>query len=150
MQETKLQHLLAAASKEAGHRHENCFKPKLQIDQVKQMPGKWESGPRELRLGKRLGFITAGSVGEVNITLYVEQGKLWIGPKHKGSISRRNTLPQILLNLGRLGGTEVGRLPLAQGVILETRDQVLIGLPARSLLLPLPVSPPLSLSLMNK
>ena len=38
-------------------------------------------------------------------------------------------------------------LPSAQGVILETRDPGDIGLPAWSLLLPLPVSLPLSLSL---
>ena len=45
-------------------------------------------------------------------------------------------------NKGSLGGAVVWRLPLAQGTILETRDPG-----AWSLLLPLPVSLPLSLSL---
>ena len=43
---------------------------------------------------------------------------------------------------GLLGGSVVERLPLAQGVILETH----VGLPAWSLLFPLPVSLPFSLS----
>ena len=47
-----------------------------------------------------------------------------------------------------LGGAEVWRLPLAQGVILETRNRIPRQAPgAWSLLLPLPVSLPLSLSL---
>ena len=50
--------------------------------------------------------------------------------------------------LGSLGGAAVWRLPLAQGVILETRDRIpRQALGAWSLLLPLPVSLPLSLSL---
>ena len=50
--------------------------------------------------------------------------------------------------MGSLGGTVVWRLPLAQGAILETRDQVPRRAPgAWSLLLPLPVSLPFSLSL---
>ena len=49
--------------------------------------------------------------------------------------------------LGSLGGTAVWRLPLAQGVILETQDRIPHRAPgAWSLLLPLPVSLPLSLS----
>ena len=49
---------------------------------------------------------------------------------------------------GSLGGAAVWRLPLAQGAILETRDQIPRRAPgAWSLLLPLPVSLPLSLSL---
>ena len=49
--------------------------------------------------------------------------------------------------LGSLGGTAVWRLPLAQGAILETRDRIPRRAPgAWSLLLPLPVSLPLSLS----
>ena len=49
---------------------------------------------------------------------------------------------------GSLGGAAVWRLPLAQGAILETRDRIPCGAPgAWSLLLPLPVSLPLSLSL---
>ena len=48
---------------------------------------------------------------------------------------------------GSLGGAAVWRLPLAQGVILETRDRIPRQAPgAWSLLLPLPVSLPLSLS----
>ena len=50
--------------------------------------------------------------------------------------------------LGSLGGAAVLRLPLAQGVILETRDRIPHRAPdAWSLLLPLPVSLRLSLSL---
>ena len=54
---------------------------------------------------------------------------------------------------GSLGGTVVWRLPLAQGAILETRDQIPRRAPAAwSLLLPLPVSLPLSLcvTIINK
>ena len=48
---------------------------------------------------------------------------------------------------GSLGGAAVWRLPLARGTILETRDQIPRRAPgAWSLLLPLPVSLPLSLS----
>ena len=54
-----------------------------------------------------------------------------------------------------LGGLAVWHLPLAQGAILESWDQVPHRAPSWSLLLPLPVSLPplslsLSLSLMNK
>ena len=52
------------------------------------------------------------------------------------------------LRLGSLGGTVVWRLPLAQGAILETRDRIPHQAPgAWSLLLPLPMSLPLFLSL---
>ena len=49
--------------------------------------------------------------------------------------------------LGSLGGTAVWRLPLAQGAILETRDRIPHRAPGAwsLLLLPLPVSLPLSL-----
>ena len=51
-------------------------------------------------------------------------------------------------DLGSLGGAAVWRLPLAQGVILETRDRIPHQVPgAWSLLLPLPMSLPLSHSL---
>ena len=51
-------------------------------------------------------------------------------------------------NSGSLGDAAVWRLPLAQGTILETRDRIPRRAPgAWSLLLPLPVSLPLSLSL---
>ena len=47
---------------------------------------------------------------------------------------------------GSLGGAAVWLLPLAQGAILETRDQIpRWALGAWSLLLPLPMSLPLSL-----
>ena len=50
--------------------------------------------------------------------------------------------------LGSLGGSAVWHLPLAQGAILETQDQIPRRVPgAWSLLLPLPVSLPLSLYL---
>ena len=50
--------------------------------------------------------------------------------------------------MGSLGGAAVWRLPLAQGTILETQDQIPRRAPgAWSLLLPLPVSLPLSPSL---
>ena len=49
---------------------------------------------------------------------------------------------------GSLGGAVVWRLPLAQGAILETWDRIPRRAPgAWSLLLPLPMSLPLSLSL---
>ena len=52
---------------------------------------------------------------------------------------------------GSLGGAVVWRMPLAQGTILETRDRIPCRAPAAwSLLLPLPVSLPLSLSLYHK
>ena len=48
--------------------------------------------------------------------------------------------------IGSLGGAAVWRLPLARGTILETRDRIPRRAPgAWSLLLPLPVSLPLSL-----
>ena len=51
-------------------------------------------------------------------------------------------------NSGSLGGAAVWRLPLAQGAILETWDRIKHQAPgAWSLLLPPPVSLPLSLSL---
>ena len=52
--------------------------------------------------------------------------------------------------LGHLGGSEVKCLISAQGVILGSGIESLMGLPVRSLFLPLPVSLPLSVSLMNK
>ena len=48
---------------------------------------------------------------------------------------------------GSSGGSAVQHLPLAQGVILESRDRVPHQAPAWGLLLPPPVSLPLSLSL---
>ena len=52
------------------------------------------------------------------------------------------------MNRGSLGGAVVWRLPLAQGTILETWDRIPHQAPgAWSLLLPLPMSLPLSLSL---
>ena len=48
--------------------------------------------------------------------------------------------------MGSLGGAAIWRLPLAQGAILETRDRIPHRAPsAWSLLLPLPMSLPLSL-----
>ena len=53
----------------------------------------------------------------------------------------------ILIKWGSLGGAAVWCLPLAQGAILETRDRIPYQAPgAWSLLLPPPVSLPLSLS----
>ena len=49
--------------------------------------------------------------------------------------------------LGRLGGSVVERLPLAQGMIPGSWDRVLDGAPRRSLLLPLLTSLPLSVCL---
>ena len=49
--------------------------------------------------------------------------------------------------MGSLGGAVVWRLPLAQGAIRETLDRIPCRAPgAWGLLLPLPVSLPLSLS----
>ena len=48
---------------------------------------------------------------------------------------------------GSLGGAAVWRLPLAQGAVLDIRDRIPRQAPgAWSLLLPLPMSLPLSLS----
>ena len=53
-----------------------------------------------------------------------------------------------IVNGGSLGGAAVWHLPLAQGAILESRDRIPHRAPgAWSLLLPLPVSLPVSLSL---
>ena len=58
------------------------------------------------------------------------------------------SLKQINKSWGSLGGAAVWHLPLAQGVILETQDRIPRRAPgAWSLLLPLPMSLPLSLSL---
>ena len=56
------------------------------------------------------------------------------------------------LDVGHLGGSAFGHLPLAHGVILGVGIKYRIRLPVRSLLLPLSISLPLSLSvyLMNK
>ena len=48
------------------------------------------------------------------------------------------------ITLERLGGSVAERLPLVQGVILEFQDRVPHRAPPGSLLLPLPVSLPLS------
>ena len=59
-----------------------------------------------------------------------------------------NIIPIKIPWAGSLGGAAVWRLPLAQGAILETQDRIPHRAPgAWSLLLPLPVSMPLSLSL---
>ena len=50
-------------------------------------------------------------------------------------------------NKGHLGGSVVERLPLAQGMILGSGIEFRVGLPTRSLLLPLPMSLPLSVCL---
>ena len=58
----------------------------------------------------------------------------------------------IIVDEGSLGGAAVWRLPLAQGVILETRDRIPHRAPGAwslllPLLLPLPLPMPLPLSL---
>ena len=62
---------------------------------------------------------------------------------------RKQKIYKILKNkkfiVGHLGALAVERLPSAQGVILESRIESHVGLPAWSLLLPLSVSLPLSL-----
>ena len=52
--------------------------------------------------------------------------------------------------LGCLGGSVVGHLPSAQGVVLGSWDHIPHQAPHEELLLPLPMSLPLSVSLMNK
>ena len=67
---------------------------------------------------------------------------------NKGAATVENSLegPREVKNRGSLGGAAIWHLPLAQGVILETQDQIPRRDPgAWSLLLPLPVSLPLSL-----
>ena len=51
---------------------------------------------------------------------------------------------------GHLGGSAVEHLPSAQGMILGSGINSHVGFPVRSLLLPLPMSLPVSVSLMNK
>ena len=59
--------------------------------------------------------------------------------------------PLNALKLGHLGGSAVERVPSAQDVIPEFQDRVPHRAPAWSLLLlPLPMSLPLSVSLTNK
>ena len=68
----------------------------------------------------------------------------------KGTTTVENSVecPREVKNRGSLGGAVVSHLPSAQGAILETQDRILHRAPvAWSLLLPLPVSLPLSLSL---
>ena len=56
--------------------------------------------------------------------------------------------PQEVQNRGSLGGAAIWHLPLAPGVIWETQDRIPRRDPgAWSLLLPLPVFLPLSLSM---
>ena len=55
-----------------------------------------------------------------------------------------------MCDLGCLGGSVVGCLALAQGMIPGSGTEFHIRLFAGSLLLPLPMSLPLSVSLMNK
>ena len=60
----------------------------------------------------------------------------------------RSTFLFQTMSQGSLGGAAVWRLPLAQGAKLETRDRIPRRPPsAWSLLLPLPVSLPLSLTI---
>ena len=61
-----------------------------------------------------------------------------------------STLLKTNYSLGHLGGSAVGHLPLTQGVILGPGIESHIGLPERGLLLPLPMSASLCVSLMNK
>ena len=63
---------------------------------------------------------------------------------HEENISDGSKLK--LEDLGSLGGSAVERLPWARGMTPGSRDRV----PTGSLLLPLPVSLPLSVPLMNK
>ena len=64
----------------------------------------------------------------------------------KISVSSQRHGLQCASHQGCLGGSVVEHLPLAQGVIPGS----LMGLPTGSLLLPLPMSLPLFVSLMNK
>ena len=85
---------------------------------------------------------------------------LWtctLSPSHKlkhtwGTHGSSLTMQVKTMSMGRPGGSAVERLPSAQGVILGPGIESRLGLPAWSLLLPLPVCLPLSqsVSLMNK
>ena len=69
-------------------------------------------------------------------------------PQHVHTTVHRSARRRMKSPRGSLGGAAVWRLPLAQGVILETRDRIPHQAPgAWSLLLPLPVSLRLSFSL---
>ena len=91
-----------------------------------------------------------------NVTDYREQLGRWMGDtfsefcdtvnEKKRGAGRRVRIKSGFL--GSLGGTAVWRLPLAQGAILEIQDRIPRRAPsAWSLLLPLPMSLRLSLSL---
>ena len=64
-----------------------------------------------------------------------------------GKIRPTRSLFKTVTLWGNLGGSVVEHLPLAQGVILGLGIKSHVGLPAWSLLLPLPVSLPVFLSL---
>ena len=65
----------------------------------------------------------------------------------RGDLARTLEIFKNVPPLGSVGGAAVWRLPLAHGAILETRDRISCQAPgAWSLLLPLPMSLPLSLS----
>ena len=79
-----------------------------------------------------------------------DSGSVWIGQARKCSLGRSSGV-EITWNEGRLDGSVVECLPLAQVMIPGVLgSRLCIGLPAWSLLLPLPKSLPLSVSLMNK
>ena len=67
-----------------------------------------------------------------------------------GWLTKLKKALQYYLLLGRLSGSAVEHLPSAQDMILGPGIKSCIGLPAWSLLLPLRMSLPLSLSLINK
>ena len=72
----------------------------------------------------------------------------WGSPKENTLFFKNSNLQFKEGEQGSLGGAAVWRLPLVLGAILETRDRIPHQAPgAWSLLLPLPVSLPLSLSL---
>ena len=74
-------------------------------------------------------------------------GEIVQGLENEALLQKAKIKFKALHKRGSLGGAAVWRLPLAQGAILETWDRIPRQAPgAWSLLLPLPVSLPLSLS----
>ena len=77
-------------------------------------------------------------------------GSLWVRPGDGGKGYPENTIKDKSVKQGRLDGSAIGQRPSVQVVILGSGIESQTGLPARSLLLPLPMTASISVSLMTK